>query len=202
MKYFHEMNGHAHYDLEYGKIVDENTLREELKYLLEKLVFICNEHNVKIIIMHGTLIGYHFNKKILPYDDDIDVVILEEDIKSFLKLEGMETENYIIKINPNFINRSPTDRDNVIDARIISKKYGCFIDITFLTTDVKNYYHCKSPHYYRKDFMVPLKKDTFENVDIYVPNKYLFCLFQEYGKKVILPTYKKWVFKNNEWKKN
>ena len=50
--------------------------------------------------------------------------------------------------------------------------------------------------------MVPLKKDTFENLDIYVPNKYLFCLFQEYGKKVILPTYKKWVFKNNEWKKN
>ena len=49
----------------------------------------------------------------------------------------METENYIIKINPNFINRNPADRDNVIDARIISKKYGCFIDITFLTTDVK-----------------------------------------------------------------
>ena len=38
MKYFHEMNGHAHYDLEYGKIIDENTLREELKYLLEKFM--------------------------------------------------------------------------------------------------------------------------------------------------------------------
>ena len=54
--------------------------------------------------MHGSLIGWHFNKQILPYDNDIDVCILDEDIIKFIKCDGIETEDYIIKVNPNFIN--------------------------------------------------------------------------------------------------
>lgn len=200
MKFFNEMKNNAHYDIDYGKIVNNKDLINELKYLLNILVNECNKIDVKIVIMHGTLIGWYFNKKILPYDNDIDVVILQEDIVKFIQLDKLENDEYIIKVNPNFINRSTKDRDNVIDARIISKKCGCFIDITFLTTDIKDYYHCKSPHYYKTEFIEPLKKDNFETIPIYVPNKYLFCLFQEYGKKVIYPYYKNWIFNGKEWK--
>lgn len=197
------MKNNAHYDLKYGKIVDNLTLIEILKYLLEELCKICNKRDIKIIIMHGSLIGWYFNKSILPYDNDIDVCILQEDILKFIKCDGIETDDYIIKINPNFINRNPNDRDNVIDARIISKKCGLFIDITFLTNiEYNNYYNCKSPHYYMKDNILPLKKDYFENCNIYIPNKYKFCLFQEYGKKVLYPKYKNWIFKDKKWIKN
>ena len=200
MKFFHEMKNNAHYDLEYGNIVDNNTLLITLKFLLNELCKICNENNIKIIIMHGSLIGWHFNKSILPYDNDIDVCILQDDIIKFIKCDGLQNDEYIIKINPNFINRNPNDRDNIIDARIISKKCGLFIDITFLTSfNDNNYYNCKSPHYYLKDYIFPLKKDIFENCDIYIPNKYKYCLFQEYGKNVLSNEYKNWIFKNNIW---
>jgi hypothetical protein len=46
---------------------------------------------------------------------------------------------------------------------------------------------------------MPLKKDTFEECNIYVPNKFKFCLFQEYGSKVVLPKYKKWIFNGKKW---
>jgi len=197
------MKNNAHYDLKYGKIVENNELIMELKKLLITLTTICNEKKIKIIIMHGSLIGWHFNKKILPYDNDIDVCILEEDIIKFIKCDGIENDDYIIKVNPNFINRSQKDRDNVIDARIISKNCGVFIDITFLTSvHNSNCYSCKSPHYYKKDNIKPLIKDTFEDCDIYIPYLYKYCLFQEYGQNVLKPNYKNWIFKNNKWIKN
>lgn len=197
------MKNNAHYDLQYGKIVNNDILLLTLKFLLEELSKICDKNDIKIIIMHGSLIGWYFNKSILPFDNDIDVCILQEDILKFIKLDGIETNDYIIKINPNFINRNKNDRDNVIDARIISKNCGLFIDITFLTNiENNNYYNCKSPHYYLKNYILPLKKDKFEDCNIYIPNKYKFCLFQEYGEKVLLPKYKNWIFKNNKWIKN
>jgi len=201
MKFFTEMKGHAHYDKKYGKLVEKDVLISELKMLLRKLSILCKDSDVKLMIMHGTLIGWHFNKKILPYDDDIDVCVLEDDVLKFIKMDGYEDEDSIIKINPNFANRNPNDRDNVIDARIISKNCGVFIDITFLTGVVDNHYTCKSPHYYMKNMIIPLKKDNFEDCEIYVPNQYKYCLYQEYGKNVLKPEYKKWIFKNDIWVK-
>jgi phosphorylcholine metabolism protein LicD len=200
MKFFHEMKNNAHYDLQYGKIVNNDILLLTLKFLLEELSKICDKNDIKIIIMHGSLIGWYFNKSILPYDNDIDVCILEEDIIKFIKCDKLENDDYIIKVNPNFINRNPNDRDNVIDARIISKKCGLFIDITFLTSfENNNYFNCKSPHYYLKDYILPLKEDLFENCKIYIPNKYKYCLYQEYGPNVLSNTYKNWIFKDNLW---
>lgn len=200
MKFFTEMQGNSHYDLKYGKKVSKDVLINELKSLLFTLTSICNEKKIKLIIMHGSLIGWHFNQKILPFDNDIDVCILEEDLIEFIKCDGLESNDYIIKVNPNFINRNSSDKDNVIDARIISKKCGVFIDITFLTTVIdNNFYCCKSPHYYNKNIIKPLTKSKFEDCNIYIPKNYKHCLFQEYGKDVLKPKYKKWFFKNNEW---
>ena len=203
MKFFNELKNNAHYDKTYGKIVNSDTLINELKNLLLTLTSICNQKDIRLIVMHGSLIGWHFNKKILPYDNDIDICILEEDIIKFIKCDGIENDDYIIKVNPNFINRSSLDKDNVIDARIISKKCGVFIDITFLTTlENKEFYNCKSPHYYKKNLIQPLIKDKFEDCIIYIPKLYKYCLFQEYGPNVLKTTYKNWTFSDEKWIKN
>ena len=150
--------------------------------------------------MHGSLIGWHFNKKILNWDDDIDLCISDQvSINNFLKLNRYETKDFIIKINPNYKNRNINDKQNKIDARIISKKNGVFIDITFLSKLNKKVVNCKSPHYYNKHNIFPLRKDIFENCEIYIPNKYKLCLIQEYGKKVFSNKYKNWVFIRNNW---
>jgi len=94
----------------------------------------------------------------------------------------------------------------VIDARFISKLFGFFIDITFLTKNeiyTKKYkkivINCKSPHYYFLDDFLPLKKDKFEDIELYVPNKIENVLVYEYGKKVFLPKFQNWIFKDNLW---
>ena len=200
-KFFWENPKIDHLDLQYGKKeLKKKEIHKELKFLLKESTILFKNYNIKVILMHGSLIGWHFNKKILNWDDDIDLSISDyKSIKNFLKLDRYETKDFIIKINPNYKNRSPKDTANKIDARIISKRNGVFIDITFLSNSENNMVNCKSPHYYNKHVIFPLKKDIFENCEIYIPNNYQKCLIQEYGLNVFNYNYKEWVFKNGNW---
>ena len=157
-------------------------------------------------------------------------------------------ENFIIKVNPNSENRKH-DKNNKIDARVISKKNGAFIDITFLyqsldenfkqnilrylniiyntnnpymkanyenkfkylvrsintseDPNISNYVNCKSPHYYNIKHILPLKKEKFEDCDIFVPNNINECLYQEYGNEVFKPKYQNWFYDKQQeiWKR-
>jgi len=79
------------------------------------------------------------------------------------------------------------DSSNKIDARIISKRNGIFIDITFLTkTNMRfGYINCKSPHYYKFIDILPLKKTIFEGCELYVPNNYKKMFNTRIWKKCI-----------------
>lgn len=209
-KFFKQMLHNPHLDRRYGHKgnYESKIVNKILISLLNILVKICEKQDIKCILAHGTLIGYYFNKKILPWDDDIDLVLIGDSIKKFLKLNKIQNKYFIIEVNPHYINRSPSDIVNVIDARIICKQTGYFIDITFLTINnkysteqKKTVINCKSPHYYFLDDFLPLKKDHFEGINVYVPNKIEKVLQYEYGKKVFLPQFKNWIFKDNEWKK-
>jgi hypothetical protein len=65
-----------------------------------------------------------------------------------------EGRDYMLEINPHYINREQTDKMNVIDARWIDTSSGLFID---MTTARYNYTHpagegmlsCKDGHEYR-----------------------------------------------------
>jgi phosphorylcholine metabolism protein LicD len=48
------------------------------------------------VSMHGGLIGWYFNGHLLPWDDDVDVIILQNGIKHFVKYDGMETSRRVI----------------------------------------------------------------------------------------------------------
>ena len=73
-----------------------NQINYTLKKLFNFFSSYCKIMNIKPIIMHGSLIGYYFNKKILPWDDDIDVILIEPSIS---KLKNYSDNNYIIEIN-------------------------------------------------------------------------------------------------------
>ena len=199
-KFFKEINFSNHLDIRYGK---KNISSEENKstliYLLKIFSQYCKEKNIKMIIMHGSLIGYYFNKKILPWDDDIDIILVGDDS---YKLKNYNGSDYIIEVNPNSINRSKKDINNVIDSRVISKTNGIFIDITyFFGQDILC---AKDKHCYKSEYILPLKKSIFENIDVWVPNDIKNCLVQEYGQKVLKNTFGKWVFNENtkEWVPN
>jgi hypothetical protein len=212
-KYFKELPNKSHIDRRFGKPnlkFTKNFIINNLYFLLKKLSDICKENDIKLVIAHGTLIGHYFNKKVLPWDDDIDVVLIGESIQKFIKLNTKKLSNqyFLLDINPNCINRNINDRKNVIDARLISKQFGFFIDITFLTFNKfisgkyrKTIVNCKSPHYYDINDILPLKEDKFNGIDIFVPNNIEKVLISEYGINVLKPKYKNWIFRDNEWKR-
>lgn len=133
--------------------------------------------------MHGTLLGWWWNRKvgtifkrhpktskisflqILPWDSDSDVQVSESSMHFLASYYNMtvfhyktpripEGRDYMLEVNPHYVNREQTDKLNVIDARWVDTTSGLFIDIT---TARYNHTHpagegmmsCKDGHEYR-----------------------------------------------------
>ena len=139
-KFFKESKNNNHLDLYYGKEQGLTLTQLELKKLLKEFTILCQEKNIKPILMHGSLIGWYFNGKMLPWDNDIDIVLVGGSIDKLKQLDKFENDNLIIKVNSNSNYRGHDDRHNVIDARVISKNNGVFIDITFFYQSLDDFF--------------------------------------------------------------
>lgn len=132
-KFFKEMHNNAHLDARYGKRkLSKNIIQSQLKVLLRETVNIFNNVNIPCIIMHGSLIGWYFGKRMLPWDDDIDIVILDEHREKLKTLHQYQNNYILIEVNP-VIDTIDRDPNNIIEARIICKTTGVFIDVTNLS---------------------------------------------------------------------
>ena len=81
----------------------ESELRQlQLKCLeiLDVVVKICTEHNIKYSLCGGSVVGAHLYKGFLPWDDDIDFMMTRENYNKFLEVakdclpEGYSIINY------------------------------------------------------------------------------------------------------------
>ena len=113
----------------------------------------------------------------MPWDSDVDVQVSEPTIHFLAEYYNMTTyrytsarapegSNYMIEVNPKYINRGRDDILNVIDARYIDTDTGLFIDIT---TARKNESHavpglmsCKDGHDFLETDLFPLRSSKFE----------------------------------------
>lgn len=129
-------------------------------------------------IIHGTLMGWWWNRKassparthpsssnltqIMPWDSDVDVHVSADTMHFLASYYNMtihtcRTEhaprgkNYMLEVNPKWVNSSPKDSLNTIDARWIDMLSGCFIDITAVHRQPKDpsSMFCKDDHHYR-----------------------------------------------------
>lgn len=75
--------------------------RKQLEILLE-FDRVCNEMRLNYSISSGTLLGAIRHKGFIPWDDDVDVVMLREDYEKFLE-EGKRylPKNYFIQTYEN-----------------------------------------------------------------------------------------------------
>lgn len=210
-KYFQEA-GDGHYDRRfYNGEVSPDEKRQVLCRLLATLVSACARHGVQVVLMHGALIGWHWNRRLLPWDTDIDVSVLLEELPVLEKIarEGFAGTRTLLEINPHSADRTSLNRDfrenrdpNKIDARMIDVETGLFIDITALASIQNGKRATKCVHVYEEKDLFPLQPSSFEGVEILVPANVINVITQEYGPLALqIPYYANHYFniQANEW---
>lgn len=137
----------------------------------------------------------------MPWDSDVDVQMSENSMDYLAKYYNMtihhyrlpgvpKGRDYMLEVNPHYVNGSTTDWLNVIDARWIDTESGLFIDITTLRkneTSAGNMY-CKDKHQYRAKDIFPLRESSFENTPVKIPYAYAELLEEEYGSNALTQT--------------
>lgn len=157
----------AHYDGRFAdRVLPEDQRDHALISLVRTYLSKMSEIRAETWLMHGSLLGWWWNRKIMPWDNDIDVQMSMESMNYLAAYHNMtiheftlppETKrprgskddlkinetapgilrSYLLEINPNYVNGTTDDKWNRIDARWIDTDTGLYIDITTLRPDVE-----------------------------------------------------------------
>ncbi|KAI9842151.1 MAG: hypothetical protein M1837_007438 [Sclerophora amabilis] len=223
-KYFHEP-GHddylGHYDQRYFKEKVSYEEREDtLHHMIRAYLNAFREKGLETWIAHGTLLGWWWNEKILPWDWDLDTQVSGATLAYLGEHENMTTHRYtsedgqvqreyLLDVNPWVWERERGDGNNIIDARWIDLRNGLFIDITGLSETRPDAFPgiwvCKNYHRYRTVDLYPLRESSYEGVPVLVPYAYEKLLTEEYKSKALVVTeYEghRWDAHSKEWLKN
>jgi hypothetical protein len=210
-KYFHEPGGDnelGHYDIRYysGRPVTYEERGDTLLHLIRSYLTVFREKNIETWIAHGTLLGWWWNGKIMPWDWDLDTQVsastltwLGENLNmtfhnyTSTNEDGTEVHReYLLDINPNHVERVRGDGQNVIDARWIDVRNGLFIDITGLSetnpSTQPGIWSCKNFHRYRTRDLYPMRETVFEGVPALVPYSFDRILTEEYTSRALTKT--------------
>ncbi|KAF2815806.1 putative mannosylphosphorylation protein [Mytilinidion resinicola] len=203
-KYFHESTFHPHYDGRFAdKVLSYDDRRANLVVMMKTYLSAMHEIGTETWIMHGSLLGWWWNRKIMPWDSDVDVQVSEAGMDFLAAYHNMtihhyqlpgeaKGRDYMLEINPHYVNGSTADKLNVIDARWIDTHTGLFIDITALRRDkeaeakgMKGVMMCKDKHRYEEAQIFPLRDSFFEGIPVKIPYAYAELLEEEYGTKAL-----------------
>ncbi|MCJ1376357.1 hypothetical protein MMC20_007599 [Loxospora ochrophaea] len=206
-KYFHESVFHPHYDGRFAaKELGYDERQSHLKALVQTYLSTMADLGAETWIMHGTLIGWWWNRKILPWDSDIDVQMTVDTMQFLASYYNLsvwhyhlphipEGRDYILEMNPDFAINGPNDKWNMIDGRWIDTETGLFIDITTLRPNktaraegVEGALMCKDRHHYLEKEIFPLRESVFEDTPVKIPFDYKWLLEEEYTKRALTRT--------------
>ena len=198
---------HSHYDGRFAERILPNDLRRaHLTDLIRTYLSTMHSIGAETWIMHGSLLGWFWNRKIMPWDSDVDVQVSERSIAFLADYHNMtihrfqvgdkgEGRNYMLEVNPHYKNADKSDYLNVIDARWIDMETGLFIDITALRKDraaeeagEQGRMMCKDQHNYLMSDIFPLRDSVFEGVSVKIPYNYAELLEEEYGATALTET--------------
>jgi len=202
-KYFHESTFHEHYDGRFAnRPLKYDDRRTHLTALIQTYLATMNDLGVETWIMHGSLLGWWWNRRILPWDSDLDVMVTEKSTAHLAAYYNMTVHHfplpefdagrdYLLEINPHYANSS-VDGVNKIDARWIDTDTGLFIDITTLRRNttaaalgLPDAMMVKDKHHYFYDDIFPLRASTFEDHPCKIPYAYADLLVEEYGERAL-----------------
>lgn len=102
--------------------------------ILDEIVQICSENNLKYILAYGTLLGAVRHKGFIPWDDDIDIIMPRYDYNKLLEIwndgkyrlvECMKNKDYIYPFAKVY------DADTILEESGVTVSYplGIYVDI-------------------------------------------------------------------------
>lgn len=68
------------------KLINEVEHKEILLQLLREFIKICNNNDIKYSLIGGSLIGVIRHGGMIPWDDDIDIILREEEFEKLEKV--------------------------------------------------------------------------------------------------------------------
>lgn len=206
-KYFHEPGGDmnlGHYDARYfHEVVSDQERTDTQSHMIRAYLDFFREHNLDTWIAHGTLLGWWWNGKRLPWDYDLDTQVADATLHhlgevynqtkyQYASADGTVQREYLLDVNPWIWERERGDGANIIDARWIDTRNGLFVDITGLSEihpdTHPGIWSCKNYHMYRTDELYPMRETMFEGVRAKVPYDYDKILIDEYQEKALIET--------------
>lgn len=178
------------FDFEKYKIPE--TTKQILLLMMEKIHSILTKNNIKYWVDGGSLLGAVRHKGIIPWDDDIDIGVLDKDFEKLIPLflKELYTDDIQIKVQ-----RTTKDMIKVFvsDLWFKNKETGQIIgtptlDIFKYTKannrielaslkDRQRFKNC----YYLKHELFPLKEYKFDNITVMGADMPLGYLVRYYG---------------------
>lgn len=166
------------------EIIDGYKVSKEMKQIwniefemLKELIRVCEKHNLKFVVDSGTLLGTVRHKGFIPWDDDIDVVMLREDYDKLLALPENEFK-YPIFLQSAYsdkgyfrghaqLRNSMTTGILPYEAEKVQFNQGIFIDIFPLDEmskfEIINKFKCYRVKLNLKKFRLMFYKDESKN---------------------------------------
>ena len=194
-KFFYEAKGK--YDARY--FTGEVATTQSVPLLMEMLAAfmdLAGRARIKPIVAHGTLIGWWWSRRLLPWDDDIDLLVTYSDLRKLRIRHGhLLGGRYLLEVNPNHVfwkTLNPThlvnDEPNRIDARFIDTRNGLYIDITAVRQMSGGLLRTKCPHQFAASAIFPVRPAELQGIPVFVPADVEAVLRQEYGDEVLTAT--------------
>lgn len=163
-----------------------NEFKDKLYKLFNKLVLFLDEHEINYWLLSGTLLGSVRHGEIIPWDDDIDIGMMDTDynklrlLKNELNKIGLDINNYT----------------SYVEKIVYTDDNGLFIDIFCFIKEGDKYKFLKQQprkywpnEWFYEDELFPLKKYKFGNNYYSGPN---------YSLPYLDRMYKDWQYYGNQ----
>ncbi|HTN08414.1 LicD family protein [Agriterribacter sp.] len=141
--------------------------RRQIQFLLRRLNELASQHGIELILSYGSLLGYIRHGGIMPWDDDVDLLLSDREIERFIEILKNEDaikctqekwrhiDYYKVWLNSGDEIPGLNYRFPFIDIWLFQKRNGYIILEDGIEIPVSSFY--------------PLQKVIFEESSYYIP---------------------------------
>ena len=133
--------------------------KNNLRYILYIFHTLCEQHKIYYIIAYGTLLGAVRHRGMIPWDDDIDVIVLSSDRKKIEEILNIMKDKYdiIVSVKPEITKLwNKNNSEYCMDIFYVKNINNKIVRIGSKYNDEKKEF---------EDYYLPNKKDGQNNVN-------------------------------------